>query len=297
MSISDLNAHLTSGATHVCHCWLVRRRDGTGYGFTDHDLPLGFEGVNFLPDSGLTAKAIASTTGLSVNNTEALGMLNAAAVTEADIDAGRFDGAEVTMWLVRWDATSAREIQFYGTIGEITREAGVYRAELRGLTEMLNQEQGRAYLRSCSAVLGDGGCGVNTSDAAFHVIADVVEVDDRQVFRMTLPATYSDRWFESGSLSVTTGEAAGLIASIKADEIVGELRQITLWQPLRAQIAVGDTLRLVAGCDKRGETCRVKFANMINFQGFPDIPGDDWMMSVPRTTESANGGSLIRDFF
>ena len=295
MSVEALDDHLRSDATHVCHCWLLRRRDGIEYGFTDHDRSLAFENVEFLPDSGLSAKAIASTTGLSVNNTEALGMLNAASITEADIDAGRFGGAEVTLWLVRWDDTSAREIQFYGTIGEITREAGIFRAELRGLTEMLNQEQGRAYLRSCSSVLGDQGCSVDTNDPAFHAVAQITAVEDQQVFEMSLSTPFSDRWFEAGSFKVTTGAASGLLESIKSDEVMNGVRHITLWQPLRAEVMVGDSVRLVAGCDKRSETCRIKFNNMINFQGFPDIPGDDWLMSVPRSTDPSEGGSLIRD--
>ena len=294
MSISDLNEHLKSGVTHSCHCWSVRRNDGVIFGFTDHDLPLRFDGMEFLPDSGLSAKAISTTTGLSVNNTEAMGVLNADAVTEADIDAGRFDGAEVMMWLVQWDNVEAREVQFRGTIGEITREAGVYRAELRGLTERLNQEQGRAYLRSCSAILGDEACSVNNNDPAFAITADVVSVQDDQVISFDLGDSFHDRWFEAGAFTVVSGHAKGIVVSIKGDATVEGVRRITLWQPLRAKLMVGDRVKLLAGCDKRAETCREKFDNMLNFQGFPDIPGDDWLMSVPRSSDDADGGSRSR---
>ena len=53
----------------------------------------------------------------------------------------------------------------------------------------------------------------------------------------------------------------------------------------------GDGLRLIAGCDKRGETCRLKFNNYLNFQGFPDIPGDDWTISDPSRAGRLDGGS------
>jgi uncharacterized phage protein (TIGR02218 family) len=49
---------------------------------------------------------------------------------------------------------------------------------------------------------------------------------------------------------------------------------------------------LVAGCDKRLETCRLKFNNILNFQGFPDLPGEDWVVAVPRTSGANTGGSL-----
>ena len=40
----ELLDHLGQGVTTVCRAWLVIRRDGTQFGFTDHDLDLGFEG-------------------------------------------------------------------------------------------------------------------------------------------------------------------------------------------------------------------------------------------------------------
>lgn len=294
MTVAALNSHLRTGATHVCYCWSIKRSDGKTFGFTDHDRALTFEGVAFKPDSGLSAKALSSTTGLSVNNTEALGVLTAAAITDADIEAGRYDDAEVTTWLVQWDNVARREVKFVGSIGEITRESGTYRAELRGLTELLNQPQGRSYLRTCSAVLGDVGCKVATTDPIFHADTVLSELDDNQVLTMTLGDTFTDRWFESGVISFRSGTAKGLHAAIKKDEIVGATRVITLWRPMPGAIALGDSVRLTAGCDKRAETCREKFSNLLNFQGFPDIPGDDWLMSVPRSDDDDSGGSLSR---
>ena len=155
MMASSLHTHLATGATHVCLCWAVTRRDGVSYGVTEHDRPLTFEGQGFHPEGGMSARALASSMGLSVNNTAALGVLSSDAIQEVDILAGRYDGAEVVIWQVQWDAVSARKVQFRGTMGEITRGAGGFEAELHGLTEALNQPQGRSYLTTCNAVLGD----------------------------------------------------------------------------------------------------------------------------------------------
>ncbi|MCB1396167.1 MAG: phage BR0599 family protein, partial [Rhodobacteraceae bacterium] len=54
----------------------------------------------------------------------------------------------------------------------------------------------------------------------------------------------------------------------------------------------GDTIRLTAGCDKRFETCRIKFANTLNFRGFPHVPREDWLMATPRLGDANSGGSL-----
>ncbi len=294
MTQMALDAHLKTGATHVCYCWAIRRADGVTFGFTDHDRALAFDGISFTPESGLSAKALTSTTGLSVNNTEALGMLSAAAITDADIEAGRYDRAEVTTWLVQWDDVSNREIKFVGSIGEIIRESGTYRGELLGLTELLNQPQGRSYLRTCSAVLGDSACKVAVSDPAFRANGEIVAIEDGQILTLSVPDQYTARWFEGGMILFRSGKADGLKAVIKKDEIVTGGRKITLWRPVPAEIAAGDHIRIIAGCDKRAETCRVKFANLLNFQGFPDIPGEDWLMSVPRAGDDDEGGSLVR---
>ena len=293
MSVQALHDHLATGLTHVCQCWSIKRRDGVVLGFTDHDQMLSFDGVDFVADSGMSAKALSSTTGLSVDNTEAAGVLTADAVTEADIAAGRYDQAEVTIWQVCWDDVSARQVRFRGTMGEIMRNGASFQVELRGLAEMLNQPQGLSYLKTCSAILGDKACGINTeTDATYVAEVTVDRKTDGQVFDLTTLVPFNADWFENGFLEVLTGAAKGLSATIKRDQLIGSRREILLWQPLGIDIAVGDELRLVAGCDKRTATCREKFANLLNFQGFPHIPGDDWLMAVPRSEDANDGGSL-----
>lgn len=289
-----LPAHLQTGTTHVCTCWSVIRRDGLVMGFTDHDRPLEFEGTTFAPQAGLSARALASSTGLSVDNTEAIGVLSADAITEADILAGRYDGAEVLTWTVCWDDVAARQLRFRGTLGEITRSSGGFQAELLGLTEALNQPQGRAYLKTCSAVLGDGRCQFITDQPTYRLDYVVDTSPDGQSFALTGVAGFHTGWFEHGQLEVRSGAARGLRGLIKSDVGTDTNRRVTLWAPISAPIGIGDTIRLTAGCDKRAETCRQKFDNFINFQGFPDIPGDDWMVSVPRSNQRNSGGSRSR---
>ena len=143
-----LLAHLAGGASEVARCWRVTRADGVQYGFTDHDRALAFEGTVFKADSGLSAAALSQTTGLSVDNTEAVGALSDASIREADILAGRFDGAVVEAWLVNWSAPENRALQFKGSFGELERQGGAFQVELRGLAELMNRPEGRVYQRS-----------------------------------------------------------------------------------------------------------------------------------------------------
>ena len=293
MTAAALFTHLRTGATHVCQCWSIARSDGQTFGFTDHDRPLSFDGMTFLADSGLSARTLALSSGLAVDNSEAMGLLQSDVIAEADIVAGRFDGAEVRNWLVRWDDVSQRQLRFRGQIGEITRHAGQFQVELRGLTDVLNQPTGRTFLRTCAAVLGDAQCRVKTQDPAYSVIVPISQQTDLRDLSV-INTGFTDRWFEQGQLIVTSGRAKGLVAGIKEDRVADGQRRIVLWQALRADLKPGDSVRLIAGCDRRAETCRVKFDNLVNFRGFPDMPTDDWLTAVPRGDDAGTGGSLWR---
>jgi uncharacterized phage protein (TIGR02218 family) len=282
MSFSQaLGAHLATGLTTVCRCWSLTRRDGLALGFTDHDCDLAFDGLVFAADAGMTAGALQQSTGLAIDNTEAIGALSSAAISEADLAAGRFDGAEVKGWLVNWADTAARTLVFRGVLGDVRRSAGAFHAELRGLAEALNQPHARAYTATCSAILGDRACGVDLSAAGYSVEVPVGTVTGNKVLGFSDFGGFDDRWFERGRVVVVSGAAKGLVGVVKNDRLTADRRVVELWEELRATLAAGDVVRLEAGCDKRSDTCRLKFANFINFRGFPDIPGDDWLMAVP----------------
>ncbi|MEM9579979.1 MAG: DUF2163 domain-containing protein [Pseudomonadota bacterium] len=288
---ATLQAHLDTGCTTLCRAWQIFRKDGVRFGFTDHDVALAFDGQVFSPDSGLSAMALQQTTGLAVDNTEAIGAISDAAIKDADVDAGFFDGAEVLSWLVNWRNPSERVLQFRGNIGEIRRAGGAFQAELRGLTDSLNRPVGRVFQRPCGAVLGDAACGVNLQASGFHVDVQVHSVQNARVFQFAGAGGYAPTWFERGRMQILSGAGRLLSASIKVDRILGALREISLWEPLRVDVSPGDSVRLFAGCDKRFETCRVKFSNGVNFRGFPDIPEEEWLMVHPTKSGAKDGGS------
>jgi uncharacterized phage protein (TIGR02218 family) len=261
VSAEALYAHLEGGVTTVARAWRVVRKDGVVLGFTDHDRDLAFGGDTYRAGSGLTAKALQQTTGLAV---------------------------------VNWADPEARVMQFRGSFGEITRAGGAFQAELRGLTEALNQPQGRVIQRPCAAILGDGACRFDLTLPGYFSERAVEVVDEGRVFRWADFGGFDDRWFERGRFRVLTGVAAGVIGVVKNDRITATGRAVELWQAVLPGIAAGDIVRIEAGCDKRAETCRLKFGNFLNFQGFPHVPGEDWLASYPVRSSLNDGGSLGR---
>jgi uncharacterized phage protein (TIGR02218 family) len=290
----DLLAHLASGTTTTCQCWGVMRADGLVLGFTDHDRDLTFGGVTYRAASGLTAKALQTGTGLSVDNSEAMGALSSAAISETDIAAGRFDGAEITAWMVNWANVGARMMLFRGSFGEVTRAAGAFNVELRGLTDGLNQMGGKAYVKTCTAVLGDGECRFDLGLAGYRFDVPLIGRDALGRYLFAGLSGAAEGWLERGRCAVQTGAGVGQVGLVKFDQTIDGQRTIELWSKFAIEPAAGDVLRLEAGCDKLNTTCQTKFSNFLNFRGFPLLPGEDWLISHPVSGTVNNGGSLVK---
>lgn len=290
----ELQARLDSGATRLCRCWLVRRRDEGTFGFTDHDRDLAFDGMAFRASSGMDASALQSATGLSVDNAQAVGALSDAGVTEEDVRAGRYDRAEIWHWLVDWERTDLRVLLFRGSFGEIRRSDGAFEVELRGLAEALNAPVGRSILRTCDRTLGDAKCGFDVGQSGFSAEGTVAAGSGGATIVAHDLDGFADGWFTQGVVVWLTGGNAGQRGAVKADrKDAAGVRRIALWQAPGRPMAAGERFRIVAGCDKRAETCRKKFGNLLNFRGFPLIPGDDWVTAYPKEGANHDGSSLL----
>lgn len=281
-----LAAHLQSGATTLCHCWRLSRRDGVALGFTDHDEVVRFDGLDFLPRSGFTASEAVASFGFNAEAGEVAGALSAAAIREADIDRGLYDGARVETFRVNWADPAMRVLVRVETIGGIRRADGHFRVELRDLRDGLNRVRGRHFQRSCDAVVGDARCRVNLDQQQFRTGITVQEVVSERRLRVSGLSGFAEGWFSGGALAWASGALAGLRARVRKH--AGDV--LELEAPARA--APGDAATLTAGCDKSFATCRAKFANQLNFQGFPHMPGDDFALSYP-TRGGGNDGSVI----
>lgn len=292
MSSKDaLIQHLLTAATTTCHAWLVVRKDGQTYGFTDHDKDLAFDGVVFKANSGLTAAALQFTSGLAVDNTEVSGALSADGVTEVDLAAGRFDAAAVTTWIVNWADVDQRLIRFRGIFGEIQRGSGAFKVELRSLADLLNQQKGVVYQANCPAVLGDAACRFDLGQPGFTLEASIVGIDIAGAYILKPQPGYPTQWFERGRVTVTSGRSTGLHGMVKFDREASDRRTVTLWVDFDLPPQVGDLITLQAGCDKLAVTCRSKFANFLNYRGFPNVPSTDWVASYPVSSQRNDGGS------
>jgi uncharacterized phage protein (TIGR02218 family) len=271
---AGLAAHLEGDATTVCHCWRVTRRDGTVIGFTEHDRDLVVSGTVYLAASGFAAADSEAASGLSVDAGEVSGGFSADAIDEADVLAGRYDGAKVETLVVNWRAPEQNMLLRVEEIGEVVRAGGAFRAELRRITHRLGQVQGRVYSRRCDASLGDGRCGVDL--AAYRAEGAVVAVLSETRLVVSGMDGFAPGACRYGTLAFSSGANAGATVDIEDHRRDGGAVTVSLWLPPSLPVAVGDGFVVTAGCDKSFAMCRQRFSNGTNFRGFPHMPGSDF---------------------
>lgn len=277
-----LVAHLASGATTLCWCWRLTRNDGAVFGFTDHDKPLQFDGTAFEASAGFAASDIKDGIGLSVDNLEVTGALTSAALTDDDLSAGRYDDARVEIFRVNWQDVSQRVLTRSGSLGEVRRAGNAFSAEVRGLQHYLQQPKGRLFQYTCDADLGDARCGVDLASPTYRGTATITDVESPRRFAVSGLDSHPHDFFTRGLVSFTSGPATGTATEVKAHAKKGSVVRIELWTEAEGPSAIGDTFTITAGCDKRIETCRARFANAINFRGFPHMPGNAYLTKVAR---------------
>jgi uncharacterized phage protein (TIGR02218 family) len=270
-----LAAHLDGAATTTCHAWRLTRRDGLVLGFTEHDRDLAFAGTLFAAASGFSASEVESGLGMNADAADLAGAFASDTISAEDLADGRYDGALVETFLINW-ASPADQHALLSTreLGEVRSASGAFRAELRSLAARLDAPQGRLYARRCDAEFGDGRCGVNLASHA--VAGTVISAGMDGTLHAAGLGGHGAGWFRNGRLSFTSGRLAGLAFTIADHEVSSGEAALTLWSPPAALPGIGDGFTVVAGCDKTRETCSARFGNILNFQGFPYMPGGDF---------------------
>lgn len=291
---TTLQEKLDASATSFCHCWRLGRADGAVMGFTDHDCDLVFNGVTFRANTGLSASQLEMGLGLAPGTAEAAGALTDDSLAEKDLLNGLYDGAAVETWLVDWRNVEDRILLDVATIGEVRRGEAAFSAELRSAAHVFDQPQGRTFQRGCSANLGDARCGVDLDAEAFKGTGVVASMTGG-VLSVDLASPVAVGFFTGGAAAFTSGDNAGATLRIKSHGQDGLRATIALWTAPGAAVAPGDAVTLTAGCDKSPSTCQKKFGNIVNFRGFPHMPGNDRVIAYPSALAPAmDGGSFFR---
>jgi uncharacterized phage protein (TIGR02218 family) len=285
--------HLSRESKRLTVCGAVYRNDGIVIRATqaDEDLEISsgdLEGLYF-SNIPITSSDVKSSSDLSVDNMEIDGHISDALAfggfTAQDIEAKLFDDCPFETFLCQWDDPNAWQIIVRrGYIGKIDRtHEGQFKAEWRGLLQLLQQQIGRVHAEGCDVLrFGDARCGFDVESIAQNAV--VSNVTSRRRFDVT-GLTGSSSAFDLGEVRFLTGANAradgGYINQIKRGAASGTLGQIELWDSAPFTMQVGDTVRVRPGCDRRFSTCQ-GFGNYKRFRGDGFwIPGVPTLMRAP----------------
>lgn len=357
-----LLAHMQSDTTTLATLWKLKRKDGQIFGFTDLDVDITYNDgtglLTYLASTGFTPSSVEATSELSVDNLEIQGVLDASTITENDLIAGKWDRADVCIYRVNYmDLTMGHEWLNRGFLGNVTSGRNAFQAEIRGLTQSLQQSMARAVLPLCPHTFCDTKCGLNA--ATYTYSGTVTGVVSNQTFGTDL--TNPIDTFAKGKITWLTGANAGLEKDIKffsgmpdystlthtgvvsggsisvaipsgktfasnhgLTDSTGRLYsladspssggtysvsgsgvysfnaedegktmiityavqeflstvagQIDLQLEMPYDVQVGDTFTAIAGCNKLFSKCQ-SYTNVINFGGFPHLPGRDHLVT------------------
>jgi uncharacterized phage protein (TIGR02218 family) len=246
--------------------WRIYRRDGVTLGLVSHDRSLRFGGIDHYSAPGMTPAAIRLTDGLEDDEAEVEGALSHAAISEADLAAGKYDEATIELGVVDWEALE-HHIIYSGQLGNLSNTDNSFVAELRSAKMVLREDRVPRTSPTCRAEFCGPGCDLSTTRFTADFNVSGVDLDANMIWFDGLTADN----FKHGLLRFCEGPQTGLVFGILDVQSGG----LVLDRALYGDISIGTRARLIEGCDHTLATCANRFGNAINFRGEPFLPGND----------------------
>ena len=259
----------------IAFCWRLERRDGVALGFTSHDRDLERGGLVYRAAPGMLPSSVSVSDGFEVDSLDVEGALTADAITAADLKAGRWDGAALSIFMVDWEDSGAASIPVArGEIGDVSLKGAAFEAELRGPTALLERPVVEQTSPECRAQLGDKRCRV---DMAGRVRVTRVAAVLGETLLDVADAAAGANLHAYGRLRWIGGANSGLESAILASAGL----RLTLREAPPFPASIGDLIEIHEGCDRSLATCSGRFANAVNFRGEPHLPGLDLLTRYP----------------
>ncbi len=259
----------------IAFCWRVERRDGICLGFTSHDRDLTIEFLLYRSAPGMLPSAITLSDGFDADTLDVSGALTSDAINAADLNAGRWDRAAVSIFMVDWEDPDGEQVPLArGELGDASAQENGFTAELRGPTALLERPVVEQTSPECRAELGDKRCRVDM--AARVRVTRITAAPGDEVVEVA-EASGEANAYAYGRLRWVSGRNSGLESAV----LGSDGKRLTLREPSLHPPAVGDLVEISEGCDRSFGTCRARFGNAANFRGEPHLPGMDLLTRYP----------------
>lgn len=278
---AGIASHISDSAQKRVSMLRLDLVDGTVLAITDHDKDLSFDlgdGIaTYSAGTGILPSDLSLSTGFDADDIEISGPIGDA-VTRTAVIGGRYDDAIARYFQVNWSNPADGAIKLLkGRVVLAEVSGGRFKLTIHGEVTKFAQSIGRTISAYCDADFGDTRCGYTPETLA----ATVSAVTDERAFTVTFAGTKAADYFNKGTVTFLTGDLAGT-RPVEVFDFAGGAGSsaLTLWTGLAEPPAIGDTLTLTQGCPKTRPAC-LDYGNVVNFRGFPDVPGTDQVLKYP----------------
>lgn len=290
-----LRAHLQQPVTTTCRLLKFTLSDGRTFGITTLDVGLTYEGTVYSAVNGFNTSVIASDTGLSVDNAEALALLSATpqGITAGMVVAGELDNAQWRMLLVNYrDLSMGHVVIDGGDVGQVALQDGMaYMPELLSYAMRLRQSIGHYDSRTCRAIFGSEpntqtGCGVDANALwETHTVTGVGD-ERRLVFSASGLIGHAEN-LVPGRIRWVTGDNASV--RLSQTEAFGDgTGTVSMFESLAFDIQLGDRFQIRPDCTKLPAQCTA-YGNFLNYKGEPLIPVGDGVEVLTPNSQMPGG--------
>lgn len=259
----------------VATFWRILRTDGVTLGFTSHDRDLWFDGILHRAAPGMLPSSIRRTADLSADSAEVKGALSHDAISATELAAGRFDRARIEVGAVDWETLETATL-YSGTIGTVAEEASSFTAELESAKNLLDFDPVPRTTPGCRAQFCGPGCNLSPLSYTQEAQVDGSDLSDSHVGF----GQGDHSAFRYGHVRWVDGPLCGLTSRVMAADAGG----LVIEHEFDKAIPPGTRALLREGCDHTLATCHSRFANAVNFQGEPFLPGNDLLSQYPRAS-------------
>jgi uncharacterized phage protein (TIGR02218 family) len=269
--------HLAQRVRYLSGFWKITANDGTVLALTNCSRDITFDGVTYWPMPVLASQVEVKENG-EPTNADMRGILHPAIFTRYDLGRGKWRRARVEYEIRNpLDPSMGYSERHVFYIGEVQAIGPTFQADFDSLSTLINQPIGALTQPKCRAELGDAVCKVNL--AAFTFTGTVTGVTNNGL--ITVSVSQSASYFRNGTIEFLSGTMVGMGRMRVKDNYGAGGQTVELIFKVKTAIAIGDQIRLVAGCDKTREMCRDKFSNVKNLDAEPDQPGNGELYKFP----------------
>lgn len=237
---------------------------GESIGFTSgtRNVYLAAHDLTFYASPGINPTVVEMVAGTESASVESILQFSSNAITEEDLEAGKWNYAKLELWLMNYEAFGMGEFVVYsGYLGDVTNAQTYFKAEAVGGHSLLKKKYGNVTARICRLKTGVGQCqldlnGITSDGFLITNTLNTASVTDKYNLVLDRDEDVPDDFYNHGLITALSGANAGLSREVKQGTGFGTPSvNVTLRRTFPFPITPGQDFAMRIGDDKTLQRC------------------------------------------